>query len=595
MRLATLLPHLAGLRLRQCIVLPQELVFVLAPTRRTACCPRCRRRSARVHSRYERSLVDLPLGTRPVRLQLQVRRFRCGNPACSRRIFAERFPRLTAVHARRTTVQQDALVDYGLALGGAAGARLAKRRGVRGSRATVLRCLHALPPLEVTTPRVLGIDDWARRKGQTYGSILVDLEQHRPIDLLEERTAECVAAWLAAHPGVEVIARDRGGAYAEGARTGAPEAVQVADRFHLLMNVGEALERVLGRKRGLLQEAARAVDATVTPATSALTANPPSSEPAPVVAWQPTRAERERDERRAARRAHYDAVVRLHQQGFPAHQIAREVGIGRKTVQRWLHAGSFPERAPAPRRPSLLDPYEPYLRERWAAGCHNSLQLWRELHAQGFRGAASLVRRFVAHWRPEPGRRGRPARGASGARDAPPPQPTRVRSPRQARWLLLRAVAEREPDEQAYRQHLLGDADLRCAHGLAEAFGQLVRERQRDQLRPWLTAAEASGVPEFREFARVMRRDYAAVAAALSSAWSNGQTEGQITRLKFVKLQMVRRVTRYGIAPAGSRDWREISGSSDQPGAERQRGKQHVRDAGAASRPLGLRPARPAP
>ena len=540
MRLATVLPHLAGLQLRQLIVLPDELLFVLAPTRKTARCPLCRRRSARVHSHYERWLVDLPLGTKPIRLRVQVRRFRCGNAACPRRIFAERFPSLTAVHARRTTVQRDALVDFGLALGGSAGARLANRRGVVGSRATVLRCLHALPPLEFPTPRVLGIDDWARRKGQTYGSLLVDLEQRRPVDLLEEGTAEGVAAWLAAHPGVEVIARDRGGAYAEGARLGAPDAVQVADRFHLLMNVGETLERVLGRKWPLLREAARAVDATLMPATSAVAASPPPSETAPAAARLPTQAERERDERRAARRARYDAVVDLHQQGFPANHIAREVGIGRKTVQRWLHAGRFPERAPTPRRPSLLDPYEPYLRQRWAAGCHNSLQLWREIHAQGFPGAASLVRRYVAHWRPEPGRRGRPARRTSSEPDTPPPPtPTRVRSPRQARWLLLRPVGDLEPDEQAHRQYPLGaDTDLQCAHGLAEAFGQLVRERQRDGLDGWLTDAEGSGVPEFREFARVMQRDHAAVAAALTYEWSSGQTEGQITRLKCVKRQM---------------------------------------------------------
>lgn len=171
MCLATLIPHLAGLRLRQFIVMPEELVFVLAPTRRTGQCPLCQRRSARVHSRYERTLVDLPIGTRPVRLRLHVRRFRCLNPTCPRRIFGERFPHLVSVHARRTHDQREALVDFGLALGGSAGARLANRRGVRGSRATVLRCLHTLPAPDVTAPRVLGIDDWARRRGQTYGSI----------------------------------------------------------------------------------------------------------------------------------------------------------------------------------------------------------------------------------------------------------------------------------------------------------------------------------------------------------------------------------------------------------------------------------------
>ncbi len=540
MCLATLFPHLAGLRLRQLVVTPEQLILVVAPKCRTARCPLCLRRSARIHSAYERSLTDLPIGDRPVRLRLHGRRFRCLNPACARRIFAERFPRLAPVHARRTHPQRRALVDFGLALGGSAGARLANRRGVLGSRATVLRGLHALPPPEITTPRVLGIDDWARRRGQTYGTILVDLEQHRPVDLLDDRTAEGLAAWLRAHPGVEIIARDRSGAYAEGARLGAPQAVQVADRFHLLLNLGEALERVLGRKRALLRDAARVVDQSIVPPPDQAGAVASGSAPAFIATTRPPQSEPEPCGCRAQRQECYAAVVTLHRQGFSASHIAREVGIGRKTVSRWLQAGSFPERAPAPRRSSILDPYEPYLRARWAAGCHNARQLWRELQAQGFPGAASLVRRFVARWRPEPGRRGRPARGASPAGAIPaPPTPARMRSPRQARWLLLRPVEELRPDEQVYRRHLLDtDAELRCASGLAEAFGQLVRERQREQLDPWLTHAERSGVPEFREFARVMRRDHAAVAAALSAEWSNGQTEGQITRLKSVKRQM---------------------------------------------------------
>ncbi len=546
MCLATLFPHLAGLRLRQLVVTPEQLILVVAPKCRTARCPLCLRRSARIHSAYERSLTDLPIGDRPVRLRLHGRRFRCLNPACARRIFAERFPRLAPVHARRTHPQRRALVDFGLALGGSAGARLANRRGVLGSRATVLRGLHALPPPEITTPRVLGIDDWARRRGQTYGTILVDLEQHRPVDLLDDRTAEGLAAWLRAHPGVEFIARDRGGAYAEGARNGAPQAVQVADRFHLLMNVGEALERVLGRKRTLLREAARAVDQStvsllghtavgISPAAPTVSrAGPPS-----------THAEQERGQRRAARQARYAVVVALHRQGFSASHIAREVGIGRKTVHRWLQAGSFPERASAPRRPSRLDPYEPYLHERWTAGCHNALQLWRELRTMGFPGAASSVRRSVARWRPKAGRRGPPARQRlAQTATPPPPAPTRVRSPRQARWLLLRPVADLRAEEQLYRQHLLeADRELQFAHDMVEAFGQLVRGRHQEGLGPWLTRAEASGVPELRQFAVVMRRDYAAVEAALTYEWSAGQTEGQITRLKFVKRQMYGRAS----------------------------------------------------
>ena len=538
MHLSALIPHLVGFRLRQLISEDNQVTLVVVPTRWSASCPICQHKSARIQSQYDRILVDLPIGDRPVRLRLRVRRFRCGNRDCPRQIFAERFPHLTAAYARRTHAQRRALEDYGFAAGGSGGARLAKRRGVIGSRATILRLVHSAPSPEVETPRVLGVDDWARKRGQSYGSILVDLEKHRPVDLLEDRTAASFAAWLKAHPGVEVITRDRAGAYAEGARQGAPNAIQVADRFHLTKNVGETLEKVLGRKRSALKAAALAVDRA---ATSAVLPEGSENSSAPTT----SRKERDQELHRTARRERYEAVVTLYQQGFSVSAIAREVGIDRKTVRRFLRAGSFPERAPAPPRSSILTPYEPYLRERWAAGCHNSLQLWRDLQARGFKGAAALVRRFVARWRPEPARRGRPPRRVGGAQvGPPPPAPTPILSPRQARWLLLRAEDSLKDDERLYCAHLLqSDGEIQRAQALTVDFGKLVRQRQRDGLDLWLTRATESGISEFRDFARTMRRDQAAVAAALTYEWSNGQSEGQITRLKYLKRQMYGRAS----------------------------------------------------
>jgi len=233
-------------------------------------------------------------------------------------------------------------------------------------------------------------------------------------------------------------------------------------------------------------------------------------------------------------------VLALHRSGHTAVHIARELGLGRKTVGRYLRAGGFPEPARPRRRPSLLDPFEPYLRGRWAAGCHNAQQLWRELRQRGFQGAASHVRSHVAVWRPEPGCSGPPPRRApSTPCTAPPPAPLRVPSPRQARWLLLHPADRLTAEEQSYGEQLLqADDEVRSAHALAAEFGLLVRERRRDGLDAWLQRAEASGIDEFVQFALVMRRDHAAVAAALTSEWSNGQTEGQITRLKSLKRQM---------------------------------------------------------
>ena len=287
------------------------MTLVTRPTRRTAPCPVCTRRSRRVHSQYQRTLADLPLAGRPVVLRVQVRRFRCVNPTCPRAIFAERLPRLGPVRARRTPDQQRALEQIGFALGGAAGARLAGRLGLPASRATLLRLLRAAPCSYPETPRILGVDDWAWRRGQRYGSLLVDLEQHQPVDLLPDRTTESLATWLREHPGVEVISRDRGGAYADGARQGAPHAVQVADRFHLLANVGDTLERVLGSQRPALREAAAAVD-RLTAESAAPDDELPEGAAVPEPAHLP-RTHRDKQARRAQRLARYEAVVALHQ------------------------------------------------------------------------------------------------------------------------------------------------------------------------------------------------------------------------------------------------------------------------------------------
>jgi transposase len=363
----------------------------------------------------------------------------------------------------------------------------------------------------------------------------VDLEQRRVVDLLEDRTAVSLAKWLAEHRGVEVIARDRAGVYAEGARQGAPDAVQVADRFHLLVNVGETLERVLTRKHARFREAAIAVDRlrikegeTEAKANSELRAGK---------AKPPSRKERERQARDDRRQARFDAVRELADQGWGIRTIARPHGP--KAVRRMLRAGSLPEPAPPRRRPSILDPHRPYLRDRWVAGCHNAHALWAELGARGFTGSPAIVRRLVGKWRPGPGRSGRPAQGVTmaGRASAPPrTPPTRALSPRQARGLLLRPPAESERDKHAYREQLLqSDPDIQPALALTVEFEELVRGRERDKLASWLDRASASGLPELVEFARGPERDRAAVEAALTSDWSSGQVEGQITKLKLRK------------------------------------------------------------
>jgi transposase len=540
--------QIEGLSVEEVIIQARAVTLVITPTAHSGECPRCKHRSRRVHGRYIRTLHDLPSADMAVTLRLRVRRFRCTNPSCPRVIFAERFPNLAGVRARRTDRQKAALECVGFALGGSAGARLAGRMRLSGSRPTILRLVYRSPMPSEETPRVLGVDDWAKRKGQRYGTILVDLEKHHPIDLLPDRTAEALASWLRDHPGVEIISRDRGGSYADGARQGAPDAIQIADRFHLLANIGEVVDRLLSRKHACLRDAALALDhiasetsASGEDATASLTtAAPPPSE-------QLTKYELLKQVRRDRRVEQYEAVRALYEQGASSRTISRQLGLSRTTVRRFMRAETFPERAVRPKKATILIPHEPYLRERWTAGVHNAYVLWREIRERGFTGSASLLRRFLAAWRDGPGRRGpTPKRASMGSsRPTPPmPQPTRVRSPRQARWLLLRKDDDLEEEDLAYRDQLIEASDeIRTAKQLAEDFGRIVRERDLRGLDAWLDVAESSDLPEFRGFALMLRRDLPAVQAALTYHWSNGQTEGQINRLKFMKRQMYGRAS----------------------------------------------------
>lgn len=330
--------------------------------------------------------MDLPWAQYRVRLQLCVRKWFCRNRHCLRRIFTERLPTIAAPWARRTLRLAQRLLALGVALGGKAGVRLGHAWDLAVSRNTLLRLLRQQPLQEAPTPRVLGVDDFALRKGHRYGTILVDLERRQPIALLPDREPATLAAWLVAHPGIQIITRDRSTKYAEGAREGAPHAVQVADRWHLLKNLREAIQRFLTRQHARLEQA-----------TAAVTQGPllePTTTAGPV-AMLSSRSAHERQHNRAKRYARYCQVIALHQQGVPHKQIARTLGISPITVRTFIRAGTFPERATSRRR-SRLDPYVAFLHQRWAAGCKNPTQLWHEIVAQGYQGTPRMVRRYVA-------------------------------------------------------------------------------------------------------------------------------------------------------------------------------------------------------
>jgi transposase len=532
-----LFPHLQSMHI-ECIALDTDKVtMTVAANSMSADCPLCQCPSTRVHSHYQRTVADLPISGREVAVVVQARRFRCLDASCPRRIFAERLRDLVAPHARKSQGLRQALEQIGFTAGGEAGARLAQQLGMPTSPDTLLRLIRAAPCPVPGQPTIIGLDDWAYKRGLRYGTIVCDLERHRAIDLLPERSAASTIAWLEGHPEVEVIARDRSGLYADAATRGAPQAVQVVDRWHLVDNLADALGKFLLQKDALLKEATSAVvAAAVEPgeerASTGEVYQGKRRTPQPRL-WE-QRAAEESERRVAVRRARYEQVLDLHAKGATPMDIARLVGVTRTTVYRYLQAGP-PQRKHLARRGQqrVLEPWEPYLLQRWEEGCHTATRLWREIRDRGFAHSVTCVQRFCVRLRLE----GPPPRKLRRAQS--PYTSVRGPSARQVASLFLQHADRRTAEQVGYLEHLLGhDPVVATSYTLTQEFLAMVRERQGDRLDAWIEAVSEQGPAELQRFASGLRDDYAAVRAGLTLVHSNGQTEGHINRLKLVKRAM---------------------------------------------------------
>ncbi len=347
----------------------------------TTSCPCCGTVSKRVHSHYQRSLRDLPASGRPVHLVMQVRRFFCEESTCRRKIFADRFPSLTLPRVKFTRRLQEALQEMGFELGGEAGARLGKKLSYPGSPDTILRLVKQTQLPTTSSPRVVGIDDWSWKRGLRYGTLICHLEKNRPIDVLADRSVQTVSAWFEQRPRVEIVSRDRSSEYAAAISKGAPQALQVADLWHIARNLSESVQTLLARCRA---EIRRGLQTQATPGQE-----PEETEPVLEEERRPARSpsvKLAQEGRRAQKLDRYEQVVELHQQGVKAADMASRVGIGERTVHRWLAHGSFPEARQRRRRPSLIDPYERYVLKCWQEGHRNGSQLYRELKAEALQG-----------------------------------------------------------------------------------------------------------------------------------------------------------------------------------------------------------------
>ncbi len=526
---------LPGLEIERVEESGDQITIFASATAARVCCPGCGHSTASVHSHYQRRPRDLPVRGKAVRLALRLRRFRCRNQACTRSIFVERLSNLVPVYAQRTTSLTAALQVIGFALGGEPGRRVAMALGLPIGADTLLRIIRDCQSPNTGRPTVVGVDDWAYRRGRVYGTIIVDLERHRVIDLLPDRTAETLALWLKSHPSVEVIARDRSGEYMRGIELGAPTAQQVTDRWHLLVNLREALERLLDRLREEL-----------TPLADAGSREIPGEISVKRLRHRAHQEEAIRYSQRLRRLEIYTHVHELRKRGWKVRRIVRQVKISPTTVYRYLAASRFPEWSSHPRLPSILDPYLPYLVERWKAGCRNASQLWREICASGYLGTPKQVHRWVYERREYPDKRTpkkylerRPDHrdALHFANPRTPGQPT-LPAARHSVWALLKARGMLSPDEKTLQRQLRRHAVVNRAYTLAQRFMKMIRRRRPRLFDEWLQACTRSHVPELSNLAAGLHQDYDAVRAAIRGIWSNGQTEGQVNRLKVLKRQM---------------------------------------------------------
>ena len=510
--LVLLLPHLAPVRVERVQAGAGLVRAWVRPRADGAVCPGCGTWRPEVHSRYTRTLADTGIGGRRVLIHLVVRLLRCGGPGC-KATFAEQPEGLASRYARRTPPLQEQLAAVAAALAGRAGARLAGVLGAEASRHTMIRVLMALPVPAAGAVRVLGVDDFSLRRGQSYATLLVDMETGDPVDVLPDREAATLEAWLKAHPGTEVICRDRGGAYADGARKGAPDAIQVADQWHLYHNLCEHARDAVARHRDCISG---------TGTCQAQDQDPLDQDPLD----QDGEAADLRDLEEVIRERHA-AVHALRAGGKTIAQAARELRLTRQLVKRYWRAGA-PGGLLAARGTSALDPYKPYLRRRWDQGTATIKDLHREITGLGYPGSYSTTYAWLGL-----------------LKLAAPPRPPAPPTPRQLTSMLTADPARLTAAQHATLAQIR--ARCPCTDALARhvtGFAKILRRRDPSQLDSWITAVGADPAQhDLHSFTNGIRQDYDAVRAALALHWNSGRVEGLNTRTKLIKRQMYGRAT----------------------------------------------------
>ena len=509
----------------------EEITLTLRTTSPTASCPSCGTVSSRIQSRSTRTLRDLPSVGRPILLIMHVRRFFCKRSTCAQKIFVERLSDLCRPHAQRTKRLQEALRQLGLSMGGQKGADVGSEHGIKGSRETILRLVHESVQPAKSEPHVIGLDDWAWKRRMRYGTLICDLEQGLPRDLLPDRTVETVSAWLKEHPTSDTISRDGSSEYASAMKKGAPQAREVSDRWHLVKNLAGCVSVLLTSCLAQLRQA------EVAAARSEQAEEQPSKPRRP---GQTRAIAQAQQARQAERKTRYEHILELQKQGMKSPEIAQRLGVTSRTIQRWIATGDIPYSRPRKQRPRLLDPYKAYVLSRWQQGCYNGAQLERELKAKGYKGSGRAMYRYLETLEPSGISSGK--RSSAPARKSMenlPPNPLVAISASQATWLFFRKDEDLKPAElERLRQLRQASPDLETAYQLVKEFLHMVHELTGERLEEWLGKVQASHLQAFQSFVTGVQQDKDAVLAGLTLPWSNGPVEGHRNRLKLIKRSM---------------------------------------------------------
>lgn len=506
-----ILPRICGVRITKVRVDDQVVVLEAEAVRAAVECPRCGIVTHEIRSRYTRRLMAPAWGSQAVRLELHSRRWRCRNPGCSQQLFTERCSGEIARYSRRLETVAHRLAALGVVTSARQAAALAAGEGIPASSSPVLRLVRHQPDPPVVPPRVVGIDDWAWRKGHTYGTIVVDLERHGVIDVLPDREPGTVTQWLRCHSSVEVVSRDRAAGYAAAVTAANPHIQHIADRWHLLQNLSHALTHYYHRV-GPRMVSMSAPQAPHSPA-----------EPSPPT----TTGQRHQQER-------FEAVQALWKQGYSLSAIGRQLHLDRTTVRKYAHAPECPGHTAHRRRNGILNPYESRLMSLWSTGIQNSRILSATLAAEGYSGSIKRVRDWPAAQRR--------ALGVPRQRRVDVPTVGQQRAPRGLTSARAFVQALLAPWDQLPRtlntllsELLVQDAEFRTLWTLVHQFHTMLRHRRGRAFDAWLTRMQRCSIVECRRFAASIQKDRGAVEAGLTEVWNQGVVEGPNHRLKLLK------------------------------------------------------------